>query len=117
MVSNHQQGFVRAWHAHKKEAKYVTVVSGAAMVGTVYVECWENPNMIHQSIAPKVEKFILSEKKPAVLYIPPGYANGFKTLAPNTKLIFYSTSTLEDSKNDDYRFRYDTWHIWDIEQR
>ena len=28
MVSNHKAGFVRAWHAHKREGKYVTAVAG-----------------------------------------------------------------------------------------
>ena len=28
MVSNHKQGFIRAWHGHKNESKYVSVVSG-----------------------------------------------------------------------------------------
>ena len=32
-VSNHAAGFVRAWHAHRREAKYVTVLRGAAVVG------------------------------------------------------------------------------------
>ena len=32
VVANHRQGFVRAWHAHRREAKYVTVVTGAAVV-------------------------------------------------------------------------------------
>ena len=31
-VANHRQGFIRAWHGHKKEAKYVTVVQGAALI-------------------------------------------------------------------------------------
>ena len=36
-VSNHRQGFVRAWHGHKKESKYILVVQGAALVGTVKI--------------------------------------------------------------------------------
>ena len=34
-VSNHRAGFVRAWHAHRREAKYITVVQGAAIVAAV----------------------------------------------------------------------------------
>ncbi len=29
-VENHRQGFIRAWHGHKKEAKYVYVSKGSA---------------------------------------------------------------------------------------
>ena len=34
-VENHQKGFIRAWHGHKKESKYVYVSSGTALVGVV----------------------------------------------------------------------------------
>ena len=45
MVSNHKQGFVRAWHAHKHEAKYVFAVAGAALVGAVKIDDWEKPSV------------------------------------------------------------------------
>jgi dTDP-4-dehydrorhamnose 3,5-epimerase len=55
MVSNHKQGFVRAWHAHKKEAKYVLVVKGAALVGAVAIDDWDKP-----SKDAEVKRFTLS---------------------------------------------------------
>ena len=30
-VENHRQGFIRAWHGHKKEGKYVYVCQGSAL--------------------------------------------------------------------------------------
>ena len=105
MVENHEQGFIRAWHGHKKEGKYVYVPSGAILIGAVNLETEE------------VERFVLSSSKPQVLYIPPGYANGFMNLQDNTKVIFFSTSTLEDSMGDDIRFEWDKWNIWDIDRR
>jgi dTDP-4-dehydrorhamnose 3,5-epimerase len=105
MVENHEQGFIRAWHGHKKEGKYVYVPSGAILIGAVNLETEE------------VERFVLSSSKPQVLFIPPGYANGFMNLQNNTKVIFFSTSTLEDSMGDDIRFEWDKWNIWDIEKR
>ena len=105
MVENHEQGFIRAWHGHKKEGKYVYVPSGAILIGAVNLETEE------------VERFVLSSSKPQVLYIPPGYANGFMNLQNNTRVIFYSTSTLEDSMGDDIRFEWDKWNIWNIERR
>jgi len=51
------------------------------------------------------------------LCVPPGYANGFKTLEDNTIIMFYSTSTLEESKGDDYRFDWDKWDIWQEDYR
>ena len=34
-VQNHRRGFIRAWHGHKKEAKYVYVPRGTALIGTI----------------------------------------------------------------------------------
>lgn len=112
MVSNHSQGFVRAWHAHKKEAKYVLVVRGSALVGAVLIDNWDKP-----SKNTKVERFTLSEKAPKILYIPAGYANGFMSLTSDTQIIFFSTSTIEESLNDDIRYDSRYWDIWSIEER
>ncbi|MCE7936357.1 sugar epimerase [Candidatus Saccharibacteria bacterium CPR2] len=112
MVSNHGQGFVRAWHAHKKEAKYVLVVKGSALVGAVEIDDWNTP-----SKQTEVKRFVLSEKTPKILYIPAGYANGFMSLTGDTQIIFFSTSTLEESLNDDIRYHARHWDIWTVEER
>ena len=112
MVGNHRDGFVRAWHAHKKEAKYVLVAQGAALIGVVAIDNWQKP-----AKSAKVERFVLSAQMPKLLYIPPGYANGFMTLTADTQLIFYSTATLEESYNDDFRYNCRYWDIWKVEER
>jgi dTDP-4-dehydrorhamnose 3,5-epimerase-like enzyme len=112
MVSNHKSGFVRAWHAHKKEAKYVLVVKGAAVVGAVKIDDWDKP-----SKKSEVQRYVLSEKKPAILYIPSGYANGFMSLTKDAQLIFFSTSTLEESLGDDIRYDARYWDIWTAEEK
>lgn len=112
MVSNHKQGFVRAWHAHKREAKYVFAVAGSALVGAVKIDDWEKP-----SVDLPVGRYVLSFKKPQVLYIPAGYANGFMSLTSDLKLIFYSTSTLEESAGDDIRYDARYWDIWNVVER
>ena len=112
MVSNHHSGFVRAWHAHRREAKFVMAISGVAMVGAVELDDWENP-----SKAAKVWKFILSSVKPSVLFIPAGYANGFMSLSDDAKLAFFSTASLEDSLGDDFRYDARYWDIWKVEER
>lgn len=111
-VSNYRQGFIRAWHAHKREAKYVTAVSGAAVVGAVRVDNWEEP-----SRELPIDRFVLSAHKPSVLYIPSGYANGFMSLTTDLKLMFFSTSTLEESQGDDFRYDARYWDIWQVVER
>ncbi len=111
-VCNHRAGLVRAWHAHKKEKKFVTVVNGAAIVAAVCIDNWKKPskNLV-------VNRYVLSAKKPVVLFIPNGYANGFMTLTEDTKLMFFSTVTLKESEGDDFRYEADYWNPWEIIER
>lgn len=111
-VANHRAGLVRAWHGHRREAKYVHVVSGAAVIAAVAIDNWERPSKdLH------VHRYVLSGARPEVLYIPPGFANGFMTLTSDTRLTFYSTATLEESQQDDVRFDAYYWDAWKVEER
>ncbi len=112
MVSNHHGGFVRAWHAHRHEAKYVFVTTGAAIVGAVEIDDWERPSKTAQ-----IHRYVLSAKKPSILYIPAGYANGFESLTDDTNIIFFSTATMEEAKSDDVRYDARYWDIWEIIER
>lgn len=107
MVENHSKGFVRAWHGHKDESKYVLVVSGSALVAIKPLE----------STNEEISTFVLSESTPKVLYIPAGNYNGFKTLEEGTKVIFFSTATIEESMNDDVREPARRWDIWSEDWR
>ena len=114
MTENFSTDTVRAFHGHLKEAKYALVVFGSALVVVVKLDNPKNPSKNQEPY-----RFVLSSKKPAILYIPPGYANGFRILEKNTKVIFFSTSLLEESKKDEYRFPYDYWgeDVWKVENR
>ena len=111
-VANHRANFVRAWHGHRKEGKYVTVVQGAAVVAVVPIDDWVTPDA-----NAVVERFVLSSARPAVVYIPAGYANGFMSLTADAKLMFFSTATLAESRDDDIRFPARYWDVWGVEER
>jgi dTDP-4-dehydrorhamnose 3,5-epimerase len=112
VVRNHQARTVRAWHAHQKEAKYVTVLQGAALIGAVAIDDWQAPSKECQ-----VHKFVLAQEKPAVLAIPPGFANGFMSLTEDTILVFFSSATLAESLEDDWRYPARHWDIWQVKER
>lgn len=112
VVENHSRNFVRAWHAHKLERKYVYVSSGSIILGAVEIDDFENPSKNLE-----VTRIVLSALKPRVIAIPSGFANGFKTLEENTKVFFFSSSTLQDSVCDDYRYPHDFWDVWKVDQR
>ena len=114
-VENHSRDTIRAFHGHLVEEKFVYVASGDVMVLLVKLDKVENPDK-----KAKIEKYFLSAKSPSILHIPAGYANGFKALSEQTKIIFFSTKSLTDSvQNDDYRYAYDYWgkEIWEITNR
>jgi dTDP-4-dehydrorhamnose 3,5-epimerase-like enzyme len=112
IVRNHREGFIRAWHAHRHEAKYVTVLQGAAIVAAVAIDSWEQPSRDAQ-----VQRYVLAAERPAILYIPAGYANGFMSLTSDALLMFFSTSTLEQSREDDVRYDARYWDAWQVTER
>lgn len=108
-VKNHEKYMVRAWHGHKKEAKFVYAFSGKVLFGAIEVDNWEKPSKKLQ-----IHTFTLNAKKPCILYIPPGFVNGFQSLSANAKLMFFSTATLKESLGDDFRFDKEYWNIWTL---
>lgn len=113
-VENHDDDTVRAFHGHMKESKYVYVVSGSIILCLAPLN---EKNELEKN-AP-IERMVLSAAKPKIVFVPAGYANGFKALEKSTKIIFFSTTTLQESLGDDYRFPYDFFgeKIWETENR
>jgi dTDP-4-dehydrorhamnose 3,5-epimerase-like enzyme len=112
ILENNNLNFVRAWHAHKKEEKYFTCISGSCQISCVKIDDFKKPK---KNL--KITSWVLSEEKPEIVYIPKGYANGSMNLKCNTKILVLSTSLLKSSLNDDYRYNFDYWNPWKIIQR
>ena len=108
-VENHETGFIRAWHGHLNEAKAMTVVRGAALICAVRMTDSLNPSKNEP-----IKRVVLSSTSTSALLVPPGYANGFKTLTSDALICVLSTTTVEESLNDDYRFPFDYWNPWEI---
>lgn len=113
-VRNVRAGYIRAWHGHKHEGKFVMVVGdGMAMVKAVSIaglEKWKN-----ESRPTEIHSWVLNGWQPKVLWIPKGYFNGFKSLKEGTDIMFFSTSTLDESKGDDIRLDYNSIgdNVWE----
>jgi dTDP-4-dehydrorhamnose 3,5-epimerase len=113
-VENFSTEVIRAFHGHFKEEKFVLVVNGSAIVAAVPFDDASKPDRVAMPY-----RFVLSDRQTQILHIPAGYANGFRPLEPKTKIMFFSTATLEDSSKDDYRFPYDQWgnEVWQVKSR
>ena len=106
IIRSHRAYEPRGWVGHKIDQKWFWVVQGTSQISVVKPDNWERP----ASNLP-VERFVLSALKPQVLHVPAGYANTSVNLCEDTILMVFSTGKIENSKNDDYRFEFDTWPI------
>lgn len=116
-IENHRQVFVRAWHGHKKGTTAVVCLRGAAIVGVVNMNT--PPVLNKESTEVAITRFILCADNPQAIVVPPGFANGAKTLTNDCILLYFSDTSIEETKDDDFRFAWDTWgyKVWQEEYR
>lgn len=98
---------VRAWQAHKIENRWFCCTKGSFKVKLVKIDNFNNPSDILE-----VLEFSLSDKNQQILYIPSGYANGFKALQEDSKLMIMSNYMLNEIENDQVRFDENKWTTW-----
>jgi len=106
-ISNSSTAVIRAWQAHKKEAKYFYAVHGKFQIVVVKLDSYEEP-----SPNLPANDFILDAKVPQILMVPPGHANGIRALSPENQLLVLSNLSLENSSRDIYRFPAHLWFDW-----
>jgi dTDP-4-dehydrorhamnose 3,5-epimerase-like enzyme len=107
IIEHNDVAIIRAWQGHKKEQKWFQVISGSFKVALVQPDNWENP-----SEDLKVKEFILDADDNQVLHIPGNFANGFKALEENSRMIVFSDFTMAESSDDNYRFESTKWFDW-----
>jgi dTDP-4-dehydrorhamnose 3,5-epimerase len=105
-ISHPDTAIVRAWQGHKIETKYFFATKGKFLVSWVEIDNWVNPD---KNL--RVNKQILSANNPQILKINAGNANGIKAMEPDSQLIVFSDLSIEEAKNDDYRFEWDYWTL------
>lgn len=98
---------IRAWQGHKIESRWFICVKGSFIVKLVGIDDWNTPS---ENL--KVSQYTLSANESAVLFIPYGYANGFKALEENSKLMIMSDYGLNEIENDQVRFDQNKWATW-----
>lgn len=113
VIQNFSTKVIRAWHGHLKETKFMICLSGAFKIAAVDIS--SNPNSPDKNA--RIYSEIIDEHSATGFLIPKGYANGSIALLPESKLWVFSTATLDESKSDDYRYNFDYWNPWTIENR
>lgn len=101
------KSIVRAWQAHKIEKRWFLCTQGTFKVKLVKIDDFENP-----SEKLKVYEYNLSSDKPEVLYVPNGFANGFKAEENNSKLMIFADYAMGVNEKDQFKFDKNKWTIW-----
>lgn len=102
-ATNWMVGTVRGWHGHPYEWRLVTCVSGAAKIGVAEMR---EDGLIDP------EFFILKAMEGKAVYIPDGYANGWKSLTHGSTLCYVAPTLYKD--RDDVRYPWDIFgeQVW-----
>lgn len=108
-ITQPDTNIVRAWQGHRVEHKYFYVPHGRVLVAWVWIDNWDHP-----SVSLKPSYTILSDDRPCVVSIPPGYANGLKALTPGAVLSVYSDLDLAESEKDRWSFDPSLWLDWSL---
>lgn len=104
MIRCHQPREPRGWVGHQRDRKWFSAVTGTWLVCVVKPDDWTLP----ASNLP-VERFVLSAAKPSVLAIPAGYATAQMALDEAACLMVFSSGSIQQAKQDDFRFPLDIW--------
>jgi len=123
VVANHTRGTIRGLHYHQKEMKVFYLARGSAKFLTVQMTPEEAEKLHEQDkLTPKDAEeynktikwniFTLTDKHPALLVVPPFFANGWISLSDDTVLVSLSNLTHEDAQDDDIRINPLFFDLW-----
>ncbi|MFA6653397.1 MAG: dTDP-4-dehydrorhamnose 3,5-epimerase family protein [Candidatus Delongbacteria bacterium] len=106
-ITHPDKNVIRAWQGHQRESKWFKCLHGSFVVAWKKIDDFRNPSPL-----PEPEYVILKNNEPAILFIPPGYANGLKALEDNSELLVFSNYYLGQSLDDKIRFDHKLWFDW-----
>jgi dTDP-4-dehydrorhamnose 3,5-epimerase len=121
-VSNEQKNTIRAFHQHENLWDYFTIVSGKAkFILAKYDMLKHTTNEIsYDNInKPELLEFVLSDKLPQILVVPPPIFHGWQSLTDNTVMVSIASEEYNSNKPDETRISWDTFgkDIWGIEYK
>ncbi len=85
---------VKAWHMHKKQTDNITCVKG--MVKLVLCDGRKN-----SKTKGEINEFVIGEKNPILVKIPPHVWHGFKTISEDVALVMNVPTNLYNYKKPD----------------
>lgn len=109
LIKHPDCNLVRAWQGHQFECKYFFPIAGSFIIAWVEIDNFEKPSSKLIS-----ESHHLSSNNSEILFLPKGYANGFKACEDNSELLIFSDIDIENSINDIKRYPATLWFDWEL---
>ena len=100
-IRNHNTHLKRGWRAHKIEQRWFSVLSGAFHIKVIEIDNWKNPT---KTLIPQNYHLINDN---SILHVPEGYATCMEALEPNSEIILFADSLIDDAGKDNYLFPLD----------
>lgn len=85
---------VKAWHMHKKQTDNIACIKG--MIKLVLYDSRKN-----STTDGEINEFIIGEKNPTLVKIPPKIWHGFKTIGKETAIVMNVPTNLYDYETPD----------------
>ena len=111
MITNFNKGIVRGFHKHKLNWDCFVVTSGSLKI--VLIDDREKSKDYKKKIT-----FVLSDKKPQALIIPPGVWHGLMGVDNRTQFISICSENLDRNNPDEERISPDSFgDVWELKSR
>lgn len=111
LVGDPTRGIIRAYHKHDILWDYFFISHGSAKFILVD-DRQESPTYGHINI------FIISEKNPTTLIVPPGVYHGWMSLEDDTQLLSTASEVYNREKPDEVRISPDSFgDLWTVKGR
>ncbi len=108
LVGDPVRGAIRAFHKHNVLWDYFFISHGSAKL-ILMDDRPESPTYHHINI------FVISQRNPAVLIVPPGVFHGWMSLEDDTQMISTATEVYNREKPDEVRISPDSFgDLWTV---
>jgi dTDP-4-dehydrorhamnose 3,5-epimerase len=111
LVGDMARGTIRAFHKHEKLWDYFSISHGSAK----FVLVDDRPD---SSTKGQMTTFVLTERNPSLLVVPPGVYHGWMSLEDDTQMISVANEPYDPKNPDENRVPPDSFgDLWTVKGR
>ncbi|HHT9117905.1 MAG TPA: dTDP-4-dehydrorhamnose 3,5-epimerase family protein [Candidatus Hypogeohydataceae bacterium YC38] len=111
LVGDATRGIIRAWHKHERLWDWFFISHGSAKFAL-------RDDRSSSPTYGEMNTFILGERNPSLLVVPPGVYHGWMSLEDDTQLISTASEVYNRDKPDEVRVPPDSFgYVWEVKGR